>query len=91
MKSWDVRRREFLKFLGVGSAAAASGCSEDPGSGSSDVTETEFDYIVVGSGAGGGPLACNLARAGKRVLLLEAGDDQGKLIEVAAKTSTETP
>jgi len=35
----------------------------------------EFDYIVIGSGAGGGPLAANLARAGMRVLLLEAGTD----------------
>lgn len=34
-----------------------------------------FDFVVVGSGAGGGPLASNLARAGHRVLLLEAGDD----------------
>jgi choline dehydrogenase len=36
--------------------------------------QTEFEYIVVGSGAGGGPLAANLAAAGHRVLLLEAGD-----------------
>ena len=32
-----------------------------------------FDYIIVGSGAGGGPLAANLARAGRKVLLIEAG------------------
>jgi choline dehydrogenase len=33
------------------------------------------DFIVVGSGAGGGPLAANLARRGFSVLLLEAGLD----------------
>lgn len=31
------------------------------------------DYIVIGSGAGGGPLAANLAARGFRVLLIEAG------------------
>lgn len=36
-----------------------------------------YDYIVVGSGPGGGPLAANLAKAGQSVLLLEAGDDRG--------------
>ncbi|MQA90738.1 MAG: glucose-methanol-choline oxidoreductase [Gemmatimonas sp.] len=35
----------------------------------------EYEFIVVGSGAGGGPLAANLARGGYRVLLLEAGGD----------------
>lgn len=35
----------------------------------------DFDYIVVGSGAGGAPLAANLAKAGFSVLLLEAGGD----------------
>jgi choline dehydrogenase len=39
--------------------------------------DLEFEYIVVGSGAGGGPLAANLARQGHTVLLLEAGEDTG--------------
>ncbi|MBB3609861.1 GMC oxidoreductase [Rhizobium sp. BK602] len=41
----------------------------------SDPAVTPFDYIVVGSGAGGGPLAARLALSGRRVLLIEAGTD----------------
>jgi choline dehydrogenase-like flavoprotein len=36
--------------------------------------ETEFDVIIIGSGAGGGTLTYALARGGARVLLVERGD-----------------
>ncbi|KAF4854559.1 Choline dehydrogenase [Colletotrichum siamense] len=42
-----------------------------------------YDYIVIGSGPGGGPLASNLARAGFSTLLLEAGDDESHDIGTA--------
>ncbi len=32
-----------------------------------------YDAIIIGTGAGGGPLALRLARAGKRILILERG------------------
>ncbi|KAI9334659.1 hypothetical protein DFJ73DRAFT_764063 [Zopfochytrium polystomum] len=35
--------------------------------------KSKYDYIVVGSGAGGGPLSARLAIAGYKVLLIEAG------------------
>jgi choline dehydrogenase len=35
--------------------------------------DKEYDFIVVGSGAGGGPVAVRLAEAGYSVLILEAG------------------
>ena len=37
----------------------------------------KYDFIVVGSGPGGGPLAANLARSNFSVLLIEAGEDHG--------------
>ncbi|KAI0438640.1 hypothetical protein F4803DRAFT_565112 [Xylaria telfairii] len=39
------------------------------------VAGQEYDYVVVGSGPGGGPLAVDLAKSGSSVLLLEAGSD----------------
>lgn len=39
------------------------------------MSTADCDYIVIGSGAGGGPLAANLANAGFKVILMEAGGD----------------
>ena len=45
----------------------------------------DHDFIIVGSGAGGGPLAANLARSGFRVLVLEAGGwDEPEVAQVPA-------
>ena len=45
--------------------------------------DSEFDYIIVGSGAGGGPLAARLALGGKRVLVIEAGSNPADLSPTA--------
>lgn len=46
-----------------------------PTSSDDDIDGDTYDYVVVGSGPGGSTIAYNLMKAGKDVLLLEAGDD----------------
>jgi choline dehydrogenase-like flavoprotein len=41
--------------------------------------DLEYEFIVVGSGAGGGTVAARLAESGHSVLLLEAGGDPRKM------------
>lgn len=46
------------------------------GSSAKTVCQDEYDYIVIGSGPGGAPVASKLAQSGYSVLLMDAGDDQ---------------
>jgi choline dehydrogenase len=51
----------------------------------------EYEYIVVGSGAGGGTVAARLAEAGRTVLLLEAGGDPLQIRAARAREDYQVP
>jgi choline dehydrogenase-like flavoprotein len=55
--------------------------------GATDPEKSTFDYIIVGSGAGGGPLAARLAERGKKVLVIEAGRDPVTAQSVVVKNA----
>ncbi|KAL2756427.1 hypothetical protein ACRALDRAFT_1076379 [Sodiomyces alcalophilus JCM 7366] len=73
-----MRANRPLRFLALLAAAAttASSASIAQVLPRDDDAAATYDYIVVGSGPGGGPLASNLARAGFKTLLIEAGDNE---------------
>ncbi len=51
----------------------------------------DCDYVIVGSGAGGGTLAARLAEGGMRVILLEAGGDPGDKTQARLPEDYEVP
>jgi len=78
-----LTRKDFIKgAAAVGAVAGVQGCSslitKEPSKKENrepDSVETEYDFIVVGTGAGGAPLASRLALKGFSVLCIEAGFD----------------
>lgn len=92
MANKKMNRRKFVQqtATGVLGAATLAGCStfsklvDSRGPAQASVNESnKYDFIIVGSGAGGGPLAAGLARAGFSVFLLEAGSkDQTMLSRI---------
>lgn len=69
----NFSRRAFVKgsmaasMIGAGASVMAKDHNPVPQNGD------YYDYIIVGAGPGGGPLAANLATAGFKVALVEAG------------------
>jgi len=89
LKKSNLSRRTFLKGATATSVSAGivgatssslllSGCSFET-----------YDYVVVGAGPGGAPVAANLARAGYTVAIIEAGlDPKGTDVEQIDSTVT---
>ncbi|KAK3314964.1 hypothetical protein B0H66DRAFT_521196 [Apodospora peruviana] len=77
-----MRFTSLLSLFLVASAASLVAASPTPQSNPGDV-DSEYDYVIVGSGAGGGPLACRLAMAGFKTLLIEAGGDANGNVNVS--------
>jgi choline dehydrogenase-like flavoprotein len=85
--AWMAGRRTIARASSVpdaprsASARAAGSFGSGQAAAAPRAASQEFspEYIVVGSGAGGGTVAARLAESGFRVLLLEAGGDPRKL------------
>ena len=71
-----MKRRDFIRNAMKGAALAAGSSMMTLPARAFEVGRNEYEFIIVGSGAGGGPLAVNLAKAGFKVLLIEAGGEK---------------
>ncbi|MDC1287879.1 GMC family oxidoreductase [Gammaproteobacteria bacterium] len=103
----NISRRRFMQnATKVGLSLMAAGCSsthlpeseQDKAQHKPRVSAfnepDRYQYIVVGAGAGGGPLAVRLAKRGYDVLLLDAGGDvlpESAKIPAFHASSTEDP
>jgi choline dehydrogenase len=56
-----------------------------------DADQTPLDFIVVGAGAGGAPLAARLVERGYTVLMVEMGPEKPAPLEGAGVENTEVP
>lgn len=78
----SYQRRDFLKssMAAAGAVGLLGACSSfprrQPNSEQYVTAQTVYDFIVVGTGAGGAPLAARLATLGYSVLCIEAGRDE---------------
>ncbi len=107
--SKKLTRRRFIEdAASAGLVLTATGCASTPRAESTQQSATNtsvgrepaatepdmYQYIVVGAGAGGGPLAVRLAKRGYDVLLLDAGGDtlpQSAVVPAFHAQSTEEP
>jgi choline dehydrogenase len=84
-----LNRRDLLKsvvVLGAWLTGGRRASAQAPAA-----KDDAVDYIVVGSGAGGGTVAARLAERGFRVLVLEAGGDPRKLQDTRLPDDYDVP
>lgn len=94
-RSNSMSRRAFLATGGSALTLFAAAGGGVPSQASTPATQLQYDYIIVGAGPGGGPLAANLAKAGYEVALVDAGfdpfSDEAAAFNMATQRAYETP